>query len=237
MLHHIHRTCPTCGGELVPFEAPLQAHCDRCGAPFEAEERCENGHYLCLSCWREIIGEEILAHCASSKQTDPIALALECMQLPHVRMHGPEHHLLVPAVLLTAYHNGTGCDGLDEHLAEARRRSLQVPGAVCGHWGTCGAAIGAGIFASILEETGPLSEGEWGTLGSLTSHLIATIAAVGGPRCCKRDSLLAIRETIPFANEHLGAHFPDPAPIRCIFFPNNPQCKGRACPFFPTATA
>ncbi len=32
-----------------------------------------------------------------------MALAIRLMRLPAVKMHGPEHHFLVPAVLLAAY--------------------------------------------------------------------------------------------------------------------------------------
>ena len=236
-IHRIRPLCPVCGGAITPLAAPEMRRCLACDRLFEADEACERGDAFCPDCWRKILHADIRRHCLQWQGDDPVALAFSLMRLPRIRMHGPEHHLLVPAALLAAYCRNTGGHRLASMLAEADRRSLQVPGAACGHWGSCGAAIGAGIFASIVTETGPLSTDSWGALGSLTAHIIATQAAIGGPRCCKRDSLIAIREAIPFANAHLGAHFPDPGPIRCVFFPNNPQCKGKACPFFPAGRA
>jgi hypothetical protein len=32
-------------------------------------------------------------------------MALNLMKNPQIKMHGPEHHFLVPAVLLAAYYN------------------------------------------------------------------------------------------------------------------------------------
>mgnify|MGYP002869165356 CR=1 FL=1 len=70
------------------------------------------------------------------------------MALPQVHMHGPEHHGIVPCVLLTAYRNNGGEVDLPSSLREAVRRAKQVPGGTCGYWGACGAAIGAGIDIS-----------------------------------------------------------------------------------------
>jgi hypothetical protein len=47
----------------------------------------------------------IESFCVSSKSEDPIELGLILMRNLIVKMHGPEHHFLVPAVPLTAYYN------------------------------------------------------------------------------------------------------------------------------------
>ena len=49
--------------------------------------------------------ELIESYCISSKSEDPLELALTVMRNPKVKMHGPEHHFLVPACLLAAYYN------------------------------------------------------------------------------------------------------------------------------------
>jgi hypothetical protein len=43
--------------------------------------------------------------CIHSESTKPVQLAISLMNAPTVAMHGPEHHFLVPAVLLTAKNN------------------------------------------------------------------------------------------------------------------------------------
>lgn len=61
-------------------------------------------------------------------------------------MHGPEHHVRVGAALLTAWHNGGGQIDFPAALEEMKKRGSQIPGGICGLWGTCGAAVSAGIF-------------------------------------------------------------------------------------------
>lgn len=61
------------------------------------------------------------------------------MSLPTCHMHGPEHHIMVGASLITAYHNAGGELEMDWALSEIVRRGKQVPGGACGNWGACGA--------------------------------------------------------------------------------------------------
>ena len=147
-------------------------------------------------------------------------------------MHGPEHHLLLTAALLTAYCNTKDRDDLAVLLEEANKRSIQVPGGACGFWGICGAAIAAGIFLSIVTEASPFTEDTWGMSGQLTAKSGATIAALGGPRCCKRDTFLSLKEAIKFSNDYLQTDF-GIQDITCYFFQNNKECKRRKCPYFP----
>jgi hypothetical protein len=41
-------------------------------------------------------------YCIVSDESDPLAMALTLMRNPALTMHGPEHHFLVSAVLITA---------------------------------------------------------------------------------------------------------------------------------------
>ena len=75
--------------------------------------------------------------------------------LPSEHMHGPEHHIIVPLVLLTALRNNGGDISYDEAMREAYTRASKLPGGTCGFWGVCGAAAGAGIFASLLLGSSP----------------------------------------------------------------------------------
>lgn len=232
-LHKVDLRCPICGADKTSFEEPILAKCDLCGQDFEADAICGHNHFVCHLCRQKSAREKMITYCLESKQTNPYALVLELMKLPETAMHGPEHHLLLAAALLTALCNETGRDDLAALLEDANARSLPVPGGACGMWGICGAAIGAGIFSSILLESSPFAKSEWQSGGQLTAKCADAISAQGGPRCCKRDTFLALRKAGPYSNEHFGTHFNLPEHIICGFFPNNEECKGRACAFFP----
>ena len=232
-LHKVQPKCLVCGSDKVLFEEAAVHICDICGQAFEADSTCKSGHFVCHTCRQKAARQVIIAHCLTSKQRDPYILMLELMKLPRMAMHGPEHHLLLTATLLTAYCNTMGRIDLPELLEEANARSMQVPGGACGFWGVCGAAIGAGIFTSIITGASPYAEEEWKTSGQMTAGCAAAISKQGGPRCCKRDSFIALKEAIYYCNKYLNTDFfvPD---ISCQFYANNQECKGKACPFFPT---
>lgn len=146
-------------------------------------------------------------------------------------MHGPEHHIMVGAALLTAFKNAGGDINLNKSLKEMRTRGKQVPGGTCGFWGACGAGISAGIFMSIVTGSSPLAKNTWGMANKMTSKALESIGEVGGPRCCKRDSYISILDAIQFANENLGVEM-ESSDIVCKWSKHNNQCIGLRCPFF-----
>lgn len=226
--------CPVCGEEKIYFEEDTMERCNICGASFEDDSSCSNGHHVCPMCRQKAARQAILAHCRGSLLDQPYPLMLELMKLPEVMMHGPEHHLLLPAAFITAYANEKGMpEELPELLERANERSIQVPGGACGAWGICGAAVGAGIFMSIVTGSSPFAKEEWRISGQLTARCADKVSSQGGPRCCKRDGFLALAEAAAYSNSVLDTHFEAPGDIKCEFYPNNEQCKGKACPFFP----
>ena len=62
---------------------------------------------------------------------------LPIMKHPIMSMHGPEHHVMIAAVLVTAYKNMTG-KATNEDIKEAIRRGATVPGGYCGLFGAMG---------------------------------------------------------------------------------------------------
>lgn len=234
MPYKLQPRCLLCGADTLFFEEEVTKTCQLCGEAFDASSTCDGGHYVCHTCRQSAAREAIIAHCLESGHQQPHPLMLELMQLPRVAMHGPEHHLLLTAALLTAYCNEKGSQAdLPGYLAEANERSMAVPGGACGFWGVCGAAIGCGIYASILTEADPYTEKEWKTAGQLTARCASTVSGQGGPRCCKRDSFLSFMEAAAYSNEALGTHFAVPQDMGCGFYPNNEECKRLECPFFP----
>lgn len=147
-------------------------------------------------------------------------------------MHGPEHHIIVGAALLTAYHNAGGKVDLNKSLIEIIRRGKQVPGGACGNWGACGAALSAGMFVSIVTGNSPFATEAWHLSNLATAEALHSISQHGGPRCCKRDSYKALQSTTQFVKRELGVDMGN-GPITCTRSANNKQCLGNACPYFP----
>ena len=137
---------------------------------------------------------------------------------------------MVGAALLTAYHNAGGEVELEKALTEMYRRGKAVPGGACGFWGACGAGISAGQFVAIATASTPLAVEPWGLSNQMTAKALERIGMVGGPRCCKRDSYLAILAAINFAAEHLGVRMERSMPV-CTRSRQNNQCIGKRCPF------
>src|SRR5512139_1120616 len=148
---HAETGCLVCGAPLVYLAASEAMTCALCGAARPSNARCAAGHYACDACHAAPAKDVIERTCAATDETDPIALAVRLMRHPAVKMHGPEHHFLVPAVLLAAYSNARRePQKRAERVAEARRRVAPILGGSCGLLGTCGAAIGTGAFVSIV---------------------------------------------------------------------------------------
>jgi hypothetical protein len=228
--------CVLCGRDLTYLEAEEEMNCALCGVSARANVRCSDGHYICDGCHSLDADDFIERVCASTALTDPLELALNIMRDERIKMHGPEHHFLVPAVLLACYLNAAGGDigqaGRAAAVSRARTRAEKVPGGFCGTHGSCGAAMGTGIFISIITEATPLSEGEWKLSNRMTAEALQRIARHGGPRCCKRNSFLAILEAGKFLEEHLDVRLPVSGKVRCEFYDLNRECRTVRCPFY-----
>ena len=152
------------------------------------------------------------------------------MEQPFCHMHGPEHHVMVGSALLVAYKNAGGEIDLPEALLEMMNRGKAVPGGVCGFWGACGAGISAGMFISIISGATPLKNEPWGLANKMTSKALDAIGSIGGPRCCKRDSYMAIISAIDYVAENFNIQM-EKLVIKCIHSDKNNQCIKERCPF------
>lgn len=137
---------------------------------------------------------------------------------------------MVGAALLTAYRNAGGTLELEKALQEIYSRGKAVPGGACGFWGACGAGISAGQFLAIVTQSTPLAKEPWGLSNQMTARALERIGQMGGPRCCKRDSFLAILAAVDFVREQLGVEMKRTVPV-CSYSGRNNQCMGKRCPF------
>lgn len=221
--------CVICKAPLEYLNEDIPMECALCHKREQSKTRCVNGHYVCNECHTRGI-DSIFGLCLSKNSKDPIEIINKMMALPFCHMHGPEHHIMVGAALLTAYKNAGGSIDLMKALSEIKSRGQQVPGGACGFWGACGAGISAGIFISVISGSTPLSGEPWGLSNRMTAKALEAIGAVGGPRCCKRDSFLSILAAVDFVKEHFGIEMEKPK-IVCGHSAKNNQCLGARCPF------
>ena len=169
------------------------------------------------------------------EEVTPLGLLEELMDIPGLPMHCPPHHFLIPAALLVLTGRAQGIPEaqFEEDLLEIEERAKEVPGGACGFYGNCGAAVGIGLFLSVYTGTDPHSEEYWGECNLATGRALQRIGEISGPRCCKRNSFLAMLSALDTLEELLDISIPRPAEIRCKYHAANPDCKGAACPFCP----
>ena len=187
--------CLICKAPLEYLNVDEEMECVLCHKKQYSKTRCVGGHFVCDECHTSGM-DSIIAICLNSKSDEPIAILEKMMSMSSCHMHGPEHHTMVGSALLTAYKNAGGEIDLSSALEEMQKRGKQVPGGACGFWGACGAGISTGMFISIALKATPLAGEAWGLSNQMTARALDAIGKNGGPRCCKRDSYLAIIEAI-----------------------------------------
>ena len=224
--------CLICGEGLVYSSDYQTLKCYYCKGKFQSNVTCINNHYVCDKCHSQSGIELIETYCLNSKSINPIEMATGIMHSEKIKMHGNEHHFLVPAVLISAYCNSKNDDTKPVKLEIARKRAEKILGGFCGTHGTCGAGVGTGIFISIITQSTPLSKEEWSLSNLMTGKCLISIANHGGPRCCKRDVYLSILESIQFLKDKFNVSL-DSSDVKCQFLENNKECLKTSCLFFP----
>ena len=224
--------CLVCGGALLYVEKAEEMECSFCHKKELSRAKCKEGHYVCDECHAKKGVEAIMGYCSKTRLKDPVSMLSEMMEDPYVYMHGPEHHIMVGAALITAYYNAGGEVCLEEALSEMKERGGSYPGGSCGFWGCCGAAVSVGMCTSILTKSTPLSGKSWGIINRATGRVLDAIGELGGPRCCKRNSFTAVKVAAELFEEHFGIRLEAPDAIRCSYSEENKQCIRRACPYY-----
>ncbi len=226
------RDCMVCGSPLVYLSEEAELKCYYCGATKAANAHCEAGHFVCDGCHaRDHVGF-IRTFCRNTEEVDPIAIFSEMRRSHLFPLHGPEHHALVPAAFLTAYRNQFG-EPPQARAEAAVQRAGNLPGGTCAYWGGCAAALGIGVaYAAILRAT-PLSHEERGTVQTVVSTILGTLGKFDTPRCCRRESYLALRMGCELSRSYLP-HALDCGPLPpCDQMALNRECLGEACPLHP----
>jgi hypothetical protein len=221
--------CLICKAPLEYLETDTLMECAICHKKENSKTRCVNGHYVCNECHTQGL-DTVVGLCMAETSKDPVKIIEKMMSMPFCHMHGPEHHVMVGAALLTAYKNAGGDVDLHPALIEMMNRGKSVPGGACGFWGACGAGISTGMFVSIISRSTPLAAEPFALSHQMTSRSLSRIGEIGGPRCCKRDSFLSIQAAIGFVKDRFGVEM-EKSDIVCRYSGMNNQCIGKRCPF------
>jgi hypothetical protein len=226
----VKNNCMICNEELV--YADLKEHtCSICKNNFSSQVTCKNGHYVCDKCHINDPVEYLEQYIQLSNKKDPIDMLSEVMNHNSFKMHGPEHHYLIPAIFLTAIKN-SGYETPDNYWQLVLSRCSQLPGGTCGYWGACSCAIGTGVTISILTNSNPLNKTNYGKLHLTSADAINEIGLVGGPRCCKRNTLISAFSLLKNLSTNFNITL-DHTKFICSFLNNNKECIGNKCEFFP----
>ena len=221
--------CLICKAPLEYLETDILMECEICHKKENSKTRCVKGHYVCNECHTQGL-DTIIGLCMEESSRNPVEILEKMMAMPFCHMHGPEHHVMVGAALLTAYKNAGGDIDLHKALIEIMNRGKSVPGGACGFWGACGAGISSGMFISIISNSTPLTQESFALSHKMTAKSLSAIGEIGGLRCCKRDSYLSILAAIDFVKENFGVEMEKPE-IICSHSGQNNQCIGKRCPF------
>lgn len=227
--------CILCGEELKYYQDEKELNCVYCGEKFKSNVTCMENHYVCDGCHGRESIDYVYKYALRSLEENPINMFNDIIKSPVINLHGPEHHVIVPIVLLSAYYNKIKkIDIKEEKLKIAYNRGKKVPGGICGNYGACGSALGVGIFFSIIQETTPLSIETWGTANSWTGEILMELGSLGGPRCCKRNGYLSIIKAIEIVNNNFDMNWVETIekPICFVKKKNIKTCLKSKCPFF-----
>jgi hypothetical protein len=229
-------TCVLCGEDLLLLKEPIIVRCDYCGKKGKTSHQCTSEHFICDECLSGSPYDFIKTECLNYKGLDPIELAIKIMNSPHIRMHGAEHHLIVPAVMTSILHNkNNSFTPLNEELDKLEVLILNEAPKQCSLVsGTCGAAIGSGMFIEEYLKNQIPAEKYMEFSRFVKTESIKQIDEIGLSRCCKRDTYISLQVTAKFLNDNFGLNLPSTAP-KCTFSLRNKSCGREDCPFFNLA--
>jgi hypothetical protein len=230
--------CEICGKNLIyvtEHEDYKELNCKFCGKLFNSNIFCEDGHYICDMCHSKGPIEIIERICEETNIKDPFELADVIMKHPNFKVYGPEHHVLTPAVILTALKNNNikKPDGKEVSffdIKEAIRRASKIPGGWCGFYGSCGAGMGSGVAISIFTGATPSTDNPRTLAIEITSRSLNKIAD-NIEHCCKRSLRLSLIETLNFLKEKFNIDLGYKV-SKCIFSNINGKCEKEKCPIY-----
>jgi len=224
-----------CGAPLDYSNEEREVACVFCEKRFVSSVVCEAGHFICDACHSADGFEVIEKGCTAGSETDMISMLQRIRQHPAIPLHGPEHHALVPGVILATYRN-LGGELSEEKILTGIRRGAKFPGGGCGFMGTCGAAVGVGIAFSVMLESTPVTPAKRSTVLGVTSKVLAEISNNEAARCCQRECFIALEKAAELLAGLLPVTLQADSRIVCDQIDLNDECLGPECPLYDFGT-
>ena len=224
--------CLLCGSPLTYLNRETAARCVYCQKTEFANALCRQGHYVCDACHSRDALQVIEHLLLTSEETDMLALLQHIRHHPAIALHGPEHHSLVPGIILAAYRN-LGGPVNTEMLQTALRRGKTLMGGACAFLGACGAAAGVGVAFSLILDANPLKATERQLIKQVSLESLQASALIPGARCCQRECWQALRQAARLSRRHLALPLPAAAPLNCQQWQQNNDCLRTECPLWP----
>jgi len=223
--------CMVCKAPLRYETTVQEVACHYCNSVHLSSVTCENGHYVCDACHAKDALVVIEHLCRSSQERDMLKLFKQIRAHPSIPKHGPEHHAMVPAIIVTAYRNSGG--KLPENaLKTALSRGSSVIGGACGFLGMCGAAAGVGIGFAILLEASPVAKAARSQAQKVTHAVLGKIAEYEAARCCNREVWTALTIASSLSEDFLHVRLWAEEQTKCDQKKFNAYCYGKKCPIF-----
>lgn len=223
--------CMVCASELVYKTTLEESTCYYCGSVSHQSVTCKEGHYVCDACHAKEAIEVIEHICKTSKERDMLKLFRQIREHPSIPKHGPEHHAMVPAIIVTAYKNSGGKVN-ESALKTALLRGSSVMGGACGFLGICGAASGVGIGFAIVLGSSPLAKVARSTAQKVTHAVLGKISEYEAARCCNREVWTALNIASSLSETFLPVKLIAEMEVKCDQKKFNQHCYGKACPIF-----
>ncbi len=223
--------CLVCGAPIIYLSDEKEGQCVYCQKVFLANSMCRNGHFVCDYCHT---GEalEIIEHiCMNTEETDMISLLKLIRTHPRIPVHGPEHHALVPGIVLSTYRN-LGGNLSASAIQTGIQRGNTVAGGHCAFMGACGAAVGVGIAFSLILGATPLTPKERKIAQNVTQITLKEIAKFKAARCCQRDSWIALKKAVELSEKYLEIPLKAEDRLECRQKDINKECLGKGCPLY-----
>ncbi len=224
--------CMLCGTELEYRSEEQIASCVYCGESFSSAMCCPEGHFVCDGCHAAGSRDLLQKVCLASHETDMVELMHRIRSHPSFSVHGPEHHGMVPGVILAACRNA-GATISDEQILRGIRRGAKIPGGACGYMGVCGASAGLGSAFGVLLESTPRKASERQTVLRAVARVTEEIASYAAARCCQRDCYVALKVAADLAPSIAKVSPVAEIDLRCNQIDLNPDCIGESCPLHP----
>ncbi|OGO19490.1 MAG: hypothetical protein A2Z15_06660 [Chloroflexi bacterium RBG_16_50_11] len=222
--------CGVCGKPLVYGTQEVLKRCNFCNKEFPALIYCPEGHYVCDACHSRGALDILRDVLNSTVSADPAEILEKVMSHPSVPMHGPEHHAMVPAIIVTAVKNA-GHPVPAGAMEKALERGSKVPGGWCGFYGACGAGIGVGTAVSVITGATPLTGKTRALANEATAFALGKMVD-GGARCCKRASRKALEAAVEFLKTRMNINLNISSETKCSYVQRNRECIKEVCPYY-----